>query len=74
MAALGVQLPVVEKILHHLSGSFGGVAGIYQRQFVDEMAAALDLWGQHVSTLAPAPGPEAEPRKMRTAIRQGARL
>ena len=74
MAALGVQLPVVEKILHHLSGSFGGVAGIYQRHsFRDEMAAALDLWGQHVTTLDAPPAAGRRPRKP-ALVRQGARL
>jgi integrase len=72
LAALGVQLPVVEKLLHHLSGSFGGVAGIYQRhEFRDEMAAALELWGQHVTAFV-EPTPQRRPRKL-ALVRQGAR-
>ena len=49
MARLGVTLPVVEKILNHTGGSFGGVQGIYQRHdFAAEKARALDLWAEHV--------------------------
>ena len=53
MAKLGVALPVIEKILNHVSGpSFGGVQGIYQRHtFSDEMRAALEAWAQHLLTL-----------------------
>ena len=52
MARLGVQLPVVEKILNHSGNSFSGVAGIYQRHdFADEMRQALELWAQHLLTL-----------------------
>ena len=53
MASLGVHMPVVEKILNHASGSFAGVAGVYQRHdFADEKRQALEAWGRHVLTLA----------------------
>jgi hypothetical protein len=56
MAALGVQLPVVEKILNHVGGSFAGVAGVYQRyDFAKEKRRALELWGRHVLSLAQPP-------------------
>ena len=53
MARLGVQLPVIERILNHISGpSFGGVAGIYQRHnFSDEKRYALQRGGAHVTNL-----------------------
>ena len=52
MARLGVNLPVIEKILNHSSGSFRGVVGVYQRHsFADEKRAALDMWGAHVARL-----------------------
>lgn len=52
MARLGVNLPVVEKLLNHVSGSFGGVAGVYQRhEFADEKRAAVNLWGAFVQDL-----------------------
>ena len=49
----GVALPVIEKILNHISRPvFGGVAGIYQRHtFADEKRAALEAWSQHLLTL-----------------------
>ena len=52
LAALGVQLPVIERLLNHVSGSFGGVAGVYQRhEFAAEMTEALARWAQHVAGL-----------------------
>jgi integrase len=52
MAKMGVQMPVVEKILNHVSGSFAGVAGIYQRHdFADEKKLALELWARHLATI-----------------------
>jgi integrase len=49
LAALGVALPVIEKLLNHISGSFGGVAGVYQRhEFTAEIADALQRWAAHV--------------------------
>jgi integrase len=52
LAGLGVALPVVEKILNHLSGSFGGVAGVYQRfAFADEKRQAVDRWAARVAVI-----------------------
>ena len=52
MAKLGVQMPVVEKLLNHVSGSFAGVAGIYQRhEFRTEKRQALEAWAQHLLAL-----------------------
>jgi hypothetical protein len=46
-------MPVVEKILNHVSGSFGGVAGVYQRHaFADEKRDALDKWAARVTVIA----------------------
>jgi integrase len=51
-ARLGVQLPVVEKLLNHTSGSFRGVAGVYQRfDFASEQRAAVETWARHVEAL-----------------------
>jgi integrase len=53
LAALGVNLPVIEKLLNHVSGSFAGIVGVYQRHnFADEMRAAIDRWGRHIDKLA----------------------
>jgi integrase len=49
MAELGILPHVVERVLNHVSGTFGRVAGIYNRfQYVDEMRDALTTWETHV--------------------------
>ena len=53
MARLGIDLPVIEKVLAHSSGSFAGIVGVYQRHdFAAEKRAALEAWGRHVEALA----------------------
>ena len=45
MAAIGIRIEVTEKLLNHVSGSFGGIVGVYQRHgYMDEMRAAIDAW------------------------------
>jgi integrase len=52
MAGLGVAPHVVERILNHTSGTFGGVAGVYNRfQYIPEMRDALERWAAHIGTL-----------------------
>lgn len=52
MARLGINLPIIEKVLNHTSGSFGGIVGVYQRHsFADEKRAALESWGRFVTAL-----------------------
>jgi integrase len=52
MAPLGIQMHVVEKILNHSSGTFGGVAGVYQRyDFYNEKRSALATWASHVESV-----------------------
>ena len=52
MQRIGIRAEVIERTLNHVSGSFRGVAGVYQR---DPMSAdvrdALDRWGWHVMGL-----------------------
>jgi integrase len=49
LSRLGVALPVSERLVNHISGSFAGVVGVYNRhKFEDEIRAALDAWAQHV--------------------------
>lgn len=53
MQRLGVRAEVIERALNHVSGSFRGVAGTYQRDLLsDEVGAALLRWSQHVAGLA----------------------
>lgn len=52
MAALGIQLPVVERCLNHVSGSFGGIVGVYQKHsFAKEKVMAFEAWANHVAAL-----------------------
>jgi integrase len=52
MAALGIKLPVIEKCLNHMSGSFKGIVGVYQRHdFAAEKRHALQTWADHVERL-----------------------
>ena len=52
MARLGINLPVIEKVLNHRSGSFAGIVGVYQRHsFADEKRAALEAWSRFVLSL-----------------------
>lgn len=49
MAKLEVPPHVVERLLNHSSGTFGGVAGIYNRfGYLPEMRAALEKWERYV--------------------------
>lgn len=49
MAALGVNLPVIERCLNHVSGSFGGIVGVYQKHsFADEKRDAFERWSVHI--------------------------
>jgi integrase len=51
MARLGIQLPVIEKVLNHSSGSFRGIVGVYQRHsYADEKRQALDAWASFVQS------------------------
>ena len=53
MARLGVDLHVIERCLNHVSGSFGGIVGVYQKhKFEDGMRRAMDAWAAHVERLA----------------------
>lgn len=52
MAQAGTPPHVVEKILNHVSGTFGGVAGVYNRfGYLDEMRSALEAWERHMLAL-----------------------
>ncbi len=52
MQRAGARLEAVEHALGHVSGSRGGVVGVYQRyEFEDEARAAVEAWGRHVDGL-----------------------
>jgi integrase len=49
---LGVRLEVTEAVLNHVSGSRGGIAGVYQRHdWATEKRAALESWAAHVVSI-----------------------
>lgn len=49
---LGVRLEVTEAVLNHISGSRGGIAGVYQRHdWATEKRAALDAWAAHIRSV-----------------------
>ena len=52
MQALGIRHEVIERCLNHVSGSFSGVAGTYQRdKLMPERREALQRWAAHVKSL-----------------------
>ena len=52
MARAGVDLHVVEKVVNHVSGSFGGIVGVYQKhKFADEVKAALEAWANLLTSI-----------------------
>jgi integrase len=52
-AALGTRLEVTEKYVNHISGSHGGIVGVYQRHsFLPEMRNAVIAWEAKLSSLA----------------------
>jgi hypothetical protein len=49
---LGVRLEVTEAVLNHISGSRGGIAGVYQRHdWAAEKRTALDAWAAYVVSI-----------------------
>jgi integrase len=49
---LGARLEVTEAVLNHMSGTRGGLTGLYQRHdFAAEKRAALNAWAAHVAAL-----------------------
>jgi len=52
MARLGIALPVIERALNHISGSFAGIVGVYQKhEFSEEKKDAFEKWAAHVTAL-----------------------
>jgi integrase len=49
---LGVRAEVIERCLNHVGGVYRGVSGVYQRDpLIEETAAALQRWADHVEEL-----------------------
>ena len=49
---LGVRLEVTEAVLNHVSGSRGGIVGVYQRHhFTDEKRVATHNWSLEIARI-----------------------
>ena len=49
MAELGIRPDVIELVVNHVSGTRGGIAGVYNRsELLSERRAALERWAAHV--------------------------
>lgn len=60
MQRLGVRVEVTEKLLNHVSGTFSGITGVYQRHaYLDEMRDALGNWETHLTQLLQKAGGQA---------------
>jgi integrase len=58
---LGIRLEVTEAVLNHISGSRGGIAGVYQRHdWAAEKRAALDAWAAHVLSTVEGRAPDSK--------------
>ena len=52
MQKLGISVPVVEKALNHVSGTFRGIVGVYQQHdYADEVRLALQRWADRVDEI-----------------------
>jgi integrase len=52
MQCLGIQVPVIEKALNHISGTFRGIVGVYQQHdYADEVRIALQKWADRVEEI-----------------------
>jgi len=62
MARAGADLPVIERALNHISGSFGGIVGVYQKhKYADQVRAALDAWADLLLTIVEGRPPKVVP-------------
>ena len=52
MQRLGVSVPVIEKALNHISGTFRGIVGVYQTlDYADEVRVALQRWADRIDEI-----------------------
>jgi integrase len=52
LARLGIALQVAERCINHVSGTLGGLAGIYNKhEYQAEQVIAFDAWARHVETV-----------------------
>jgi integrase len=52
---IGIEPQVIERATNHISGTFGGVVGVYQRDMlVDDVRAALSSWSRYLQMVSDA--------------------
>lgn len=52
LARLGIALQVAERCINHVSGTLGGLAGIYNKhEYQAEQVVAFDAWARHVEAV-----------------------
>lgn len=52
MGKIGISLPVIERCLNHVSGSFAGIVAVYQQHdFSGEKRAALEAWARALDAI-----------------------
>jgi integrase len=52
MARAGADVHVIERAVNHISGSFGGIVGVYQKhKFEAEKKAALEAWAKLIASI-----------------------
>jgi integrase len=52
MQKLGIPVPVIERALNHVSGTFRGIVGVYQQHdYADEIRVALQRWADRVEEI-----------------------
>jgi len=52
MQKSGTPVPVIEKALNHISGTFRGIVGVYQtHDYADEVCIALQRWADRVDEI-----------------------
>ena len=57
MARLGIPVRVTEAMLNHVSGTGGGIVGVYQRHdYADEKRQALEAWARFLGGLVSGVG------------------
>lgn len=55
LASLGVPIHITERLLNHISGTSGGLIGVYQRhEYWDEQVAAMTAWENRVLSIVRA--------------------
>jgi integrase len=52
LAKLGTTVPVVEKVLNHAGGTFGGIVSTYNKyEYLPEERVALQRWADHLEAI-----------------------